>query len=79
MALIQFLFLFTINYIVYLLGISRGKRFVAENIAKKIIMCRAEATKKQNIGGSADEHLRLDGEIRAYNYLLGFDAPPPAK
>ena len=71
LVIIQFLIGFACPVIAFLLGVSRGKRFVVVNIAELMTRFRADAMKKQNVGGNADEHLRLEGEIRAYDRFIG--------
>jgi hypothetical protein len=78
MIILQFLIGMSCTLITAYLAYKDGKRDITRNIAALIIRLRIESQKKQDIGGNADEHLRLEGEIRAYDHLLGFNESPPS-
>ena len=50
---------------------KNGRRHAIHQILMELLKRRNLATKNKNIGGDVTENLRLEGEIRAYNNLIG--------
>jgi len=64
-------FLMTLCFVVILIASNLILLRTALGIIQKSIMLRLVVAKKsQLIGGDADEFLRLEGEIRAYERIL---------
>jgi len=61
-----FLLLLLINACFCFIGLRLGFRIIARDIAARMVMARA----RQNVGGDADEFLRLEGEMRGYEQIL---------
>lgn len=66
MQIIQFAVGFAIGLIIRKLTQDRIVRKIAGLVHDK----REAAVRAQNAGGDADEYLRLEGEIRAYDNLF---------
>jgi len=54
------------NAMFYAWGVRKGFQIIADNISQRLAL----AHKQKNLGGDADEFLRLEGEIRAYVRIL---------
>lgn len=70
MPIIQFLSGFAISVLSWWIGGQMMKNVLMARLANHINTQLDVAIKAQNIGGDADEHLRLEGEIRAYQKFL---------